>query len=181
MLKPAQPPRAAAGFTIIELMTAVAILSILLVLGVPSMRGVVENTRIRTATESYSYGLAVARNDAVRLNAQVEFVMDATGWQVRPVADPGGVLHRGTGKEGTARLTITVTPNGTDRITYNSFGTSLATNPSDNSAPLTEILFESLSPPGVSGYRPLRLQLRAGGLARACDPAVGSTDPRACL
>ncbi len=181
MLNAAQPHRAAAGFTLIEIMITVAIISILLVLGVPTMRGVVENTRIRTATESYSYGLALARNEAVRLNAQVEFVMDATGWQVRTVANPGGVLHRGTGKEGTDQLTITVTPNGADRITYNSFGASLATNPSDGSAPMTEINFASLVPPGVSGYRPLDLQLRAGGMARVCDPAVSSTDPRACL
>ena len=50
------------GFTLVELMVTIAIVGLLLVLGVPTMRGVIENGRIRTAAESWQYGLTLARN-----------------------------------------------------------------------------------------------------------------------
>jgi hypothetical protein len=46
---------------------------------------------------------------------------------------------------------------------------------------VTQLDFASLQPGGMTGYRPLRLQVRVGGAARVCDPAVATTDPRACL
>jgi type IV fimbrial biogenesis protein FimT len=184
------------GFTVIEVMIVVAIAAILLVLGVPSMRGVLENTRIRAAAESFGNGLAIARNEAVRRNTRVQFCTTltpgtnvTTGWYVRVASAnacdyatdlaAGVVLHGGSGKEGTTRLAVTVTPNGSDSVTFNSFG-SLATN-LDASATVTQLDFASQLPGGMTGYRPLRLQVRVGGAARVCDPAVDATDPRACL
>jgi type IV fimbrial biogenesis protein FimT len=182
----ATPSRhSAAGFTLIELMIAIAIVSMLLVLGVPTLRGVIENTRIRTVAESWNYGISLARNNAVRLNVPVEFLVDNTGWQVRR-RDPANagafiVLHRGSGKEGTANLTITLDPADADRVTFNQLGRIVAASMSDNSVPFTTIDFESENPSGTSGYRPLRIQLLAGGLTRLCDPSVDNTDPRVCL
>jgi type IV fimbrial biogenesis protein FimT len=197
LLNAVQPRRGAAGFTVIETMIAVAIAAILVVLGVPVMRGVVENTRIRTAADSFAYGLTIARNEAVRRNAQVQLCVTltqgtnvTTGWYVRGASanacsyatDSGNgvILHAGTGKEGAGDLAITVTPNGANQITYNSFGMAMATN-LDGSAAMTQLDFASATPSGISGYRPLSLQMQAGGLARVCDPAAASTDPRACL
>ena len=94
--------RQAAGFTLIELMITIAIGAILIVIGVPTMRGVIENGRIRAAGESWKYGLALARTEAIRRNTQVEFVSDADGWQVLIVAD-GTVLHQAAGNEGACR------------------------------------------------------------------------------
>ncbi len=74
--------RRAAGFTLIELMITITVAGILLMIGVPTMRSVVENGRIRAAGESWKYGLALARAEAVRRNAQIEFVTDTDGWQV---------------------------------------------------------------------------------------------------
>jgi len=185
VLKTPRARGAAPGFTLIELMIAIAILSMLVVLGVPTLRGVIENTRIRTATESLNYGITLARNNAVRLNTTVEFLVDNTGWQVRRpdpvVANAFVVLHQGSGKEGPASLTITIAPDGADRIAFNSLGRTLAASLSDGSAPITDIDVESATPSGISGYRPLRIQVLAGGLTRVCDPAVANTDPRACL
>jgi type IV fimbrial biogenesis protein FimT len=180
VLRAAQARGAAAGFTLIELMLVITISAILLMLGVPALRGVVENTRIRAVSESLKYGLDVARNEAVRLNTQVEFVSSATGWQVRRVAD-ASVLRSGTGKEGRQQVALTFTPVGADRVTFDSFGRTVGANPSDGSVPLTRIDIASAKPPGVSGYRPMRVQVLAGGVSRLCDPAVGATDPRACL
>jgi type IV fimbrial biogenesis protein FimT len=171
---------AARGFTLIELMIAVTVTGILLVLGVPAMRGVVENTRIRATCESIKYGLDMARNDAVRLNTQIEFATTTAGWEVRRVTD-GTVLHAGTGQEASHEVELTMVPADSDRVTFDAFGRSLATNPSDGSAPLTEIDVASVNPPTASGYRPMNVQVLAGGATRMCDPAAGSSDPRVCL
>lgn len=180
MLKPGRARGAAPGFTLVELMIAITVTGILLVIGVPALRGVVENTRIRAVSESMKYGLDLARNEAVRLNTQVEFVSGATGWEVRRVAD-GTVLHAGTGREGgSALVTLTITPQDADRVTFDSFGRALATNP-DGTAALTQVDVESVTPSTASGYRPLTVQVLAGGVTRLCDPAVDATDPRVCM
>ena len=44
--------------------------------------------------ESIKYGLDLARNDAVRLNTQVEFASTATGWEVRRVVHRRGAARR---------------------------------------------------------------------------------------
>lgn len=180
MLKPSRARGAAPGFTLLELMIAVTVTGILLVLGVPALRGVIENTRIRATAESIKYGLDLARNDAVRLNAQVQYVSTPTGWAVSRVSD-GTVMHSGTGREGSQEVVLTIAPNGADRVTFDSLGHVVATNPSDGSAPLTQVDVESATPSGLSGYRPMRVQVLPGGATRMCDPAVDATDPRVCL
>jgi hypothetical protein len=109
----------------------------------------------------------------------VSFVTDATGWQVRTVVG-GEVLHQAAGTEGPGRLALAMSPDDADRVTFDGFGRVLDPNP-DDSAPIEEIDVESANPPGVSGYRPLRVQVLRGGSARLCDPAVGADDPKVCL
>ena len=46
---------------------------------------------------------------------------------------------------------------------------------------LTQIDVAAANPPGVPGYRPLRIQVLDSGIARLCDPAAGDDDPQACL
>ena len=172
--------RRAAGFTLIELMITITVAGILLMIGVPTMRSVVENGRIRAAGESWKYGLALARAEAVRRNTQVEFVTDADGWQVS-VVTTGEVLHQASGSEGADGLAITIVPVGADRVTYNSFGTIVDPNP-DASAPIQRVNLASENPPTADArYHPLRLQVLGGGMTRLCDPAVASDDSRACL
>jgi type IV fimbrial biogenesis protein FimT len=173
--------RASRGFTLIEMMTTVAVIGILLVAGVPAMRGVIENSRIRAASESLKYGLTLARTEAVRRNTQVSFVTDVTGWQVRTVVGDE-VLHQAAGTEGPGRLELAITPAGAERVTFDSFGRVLNPNPDpDESAPIEEIDIASVTPPEASGYRPLRVQVLRGGTTRLCDPAADADDPKACL
>jgi len=171
------------GFTMIELMITIGVIALLFVLGVPTMRSVIENGRIRAAGESWKYGLALARTEAVRRNAQVEFFTDADGWQARIVSD-GTVLHRGSGKEGAAGLNLTIVDSvgaTADRVTFDSLGRLVDPNP-DGSQPIAQVDLESTNAPVADArYHPLRLQVLTGGMTRLCDPAVPSTDSRACL
>ncbi len=171
-------PRAG-GFTLVELMVTVAVLGLLLVLGAPALRGVVENGRIRAAAESWQYGLTLARSEAVRRNTLVQFVTTDAGWVVSTM--DGTVLHEGSGKERTAQLDVTLTPDTATRVTYGPFGRALDPNP-DNSEAITQVDIESANPPNLDSYRPLRIQLLAGGVSRVCDPELDpDSDPRACL
>jgi type IV fimbrial biogenesis protein FimT len=171
----------ARGFSIIELMITVAVFAFLLVAGVPTMRGVIENGRIRAAGEAFKSGLTLARTEAIRRNARVEFLVEDDGWQVSTVI--GGdtvVLHEGAGSEGQASLALTIAPVDADRVTFDPFGRVLDPNP-DASEPITQIDFESVQPPEADGYRPLQIQVLGSGVARLCDPAAADTDARACL
>jgi type IV fimbrial biogenesis protein FimT len=169
------------GFSVIELMITVAVFAFLLVAGVPTMRGVIENGRIRAAGEAFKSGLTLARTEAIRRNARVEFLVEDDGWQVSTqVAGATVVLHEGAGSEGQANLALTIAPDDADRVTFDPFGRVMDPNP-DDSEPITQIDFESVTPPTASGYRPLQIQVLGSGAARLCDPAVPDTDARACL
>jgi len=74
------------GVSLLELMMAIAIGSVLLMMGIPSFQSWMQNTQIRTAAESILNGLQVARTEAVRRNTNVRFnLTGATGmvaWSV---------------------------------------------------------------------------------------------------
>lgn len=61
-------PRHAAGFTLIELMVAITIISILLAVGIPSMQNWMSATRATSAAEFYAEGMRVARTEALKRN-----------------------------------------------------------------------------------------------------------------
>jgi len=172
--------RSASGFTLVELLVTIGVFALLAALAVPTMRSVVENSHLRAAGQSLQNGLAMARAEAVRLNTQVEFVLSGTGWSVQRVSD-GSLLQQASGKELATGVTITPTPNGSTRITFDSFGRRLALNPSDATGTITQIDVVATNPSGSPGYKPLRIQVTSGGLARLCEPAVAATEPKACL
>ncbi len=191
--------RAGGGFTLVELMITIAVIGVLLVLGVPTLRGVLENGRIRAAAESWKYGLTLARAEAVRQNVRIGFficepagrcvnpgVVDKEdGWVVGRIdanGQPATVLQEGSGGEGTSRMTVTADPAGATLVTFDPLGRVVDPNPDPAaSVPFTQLDFESANPPSVAGYKPLRIQMLAAGMPRLCDPDLGGSDPRACL
>ncbi|MDR2215277.1 MAG: GspH/FimT family pseudopilin [Nevskiaceae bacterium] len=170
--------RVARGFTLMELVTTIAIAAILVAIAAPDMSLFVKNGRIRAAAESLQNGLTLARAEAVRRNRNVVFIRDATGWSVIDESSET-LLHQGSGKEGATGLTIAADPADADRITYDSFGR--ATKNAGGSAPLAMINIESASPSENVNYRPLRIEILGTGASRLCQPSVESTDPRACV
>lgn len=94
------------GVGLIELLIGITILSILLATGVPMFGQWIQNTQVRTAAESILDGLQLARNEAVRRNANVRFnLTSATGavaWTVCVVAgaECGEVIQQRSGTEG---------------------------------------------------------------------------------
>jgi type IV fimbrial biogenesis protein FimT len=83
------------GFTLIELMVTVAISAILLGIGVPSFRAMIQNNRIDAASNDLVSGLQLARSEAIKRGIPVVLCASSdqatcaatpvwtTGWVVR--------------------------------------------------------------------------------------------------
>lgn len=69
------PLRHARGFTLIELMVGLTILSITLAVGWPAMTGWLTATRAQAATEFYAEGLRMARAEALKRNVYSRLVL----------------------------------------------------------------------------------------------------------
>lgn len=63
----------ARGFTLVEMMVAVAILVIVLAIAAPRLQNFILNAQIRSTGESLMSGINLARAEAVRRNARVSF------------------------------------------------------------------------------------------------------------
>lgn len=70
------------GFTIVELMIVVAIVSVLAAVGLPSMRDLLKTNRMKTISLDLYSSLSLARSEAIkRNNGSVAMVAGAGGWQ----------------------------------------------------------------------------------------------------
>lgn len=191
------------GFSLIELMIAIAIMGILLALGLPAYNTFISNAKLRASAQSFLSGLQLARSEAVRRNAGVDFVLtdedvsgpnfdsvvtSATGrnWLIR-TNNLTTYIEGKFGADGSGRSMEQATPiavsGPTGTITFNGFGgTTLGaaatfefTNPSAGTCA------------GAGGQvRCLNVTIAIGGQARICDPAIGPAavaagDTRGCL
>jgi type IV fimbrial biogenesis protein FimT len=185
------------GFTLIELMLALAILALLLLLGMPSFTTFLRNSEIRSTAESIVNGLRTASAEAARQNAQVRFTLAGAGdasWAINLVDPDTNALveppiQQYTSREAGTNTRVATTP--ADRVAVTFTGLGRVANqgalPSDH---VQMIDIDSI----VSGQaRPLRIIVddpdpldptRPRGL-RLCDPdpalaALSPPDPRAC-
>ena len=114
------------GFSLIELMVAVAIIGVLLSLGAPRFAEYLRNVKLRSAAEMFLTGVQLARSEAVRMNVPVEFLLTAsdpipdnvgtaaastagTNWMAR-TADMATFIDGKFGIEGSGRGSGQVTP-----------------------------------------------------------------------
>lgn len=178
------PRHAQRGFTLIELMIAIAILGILLAVALPNYRTFIQNSRLRNAAEAIQNGLQVARSEAVKHNAQVRFSLGAgSSWAVgcvAPTADcPASIQQRSTDEGSSTAVIVTPTPPAGTEIVFNSFGAVVAT-PATFTRLDVDINTAVLS---AADSRELRITIGTGGNVRMCDPNLtisNPSDPRAC-
>lgn len=192
----------ATGFTLIELMIAIAIAAILLALAMPSFRTFILNAQIRSATESMHAGLNLARTESLKRNARVSMWLvnglsatcarSATGtsWVVSvdnpanacsatssSTAAPRLVQSR-AGRDGSESVTVTaVNAGGTAAscITFNGFG-GVEPTCTGGDTPIARFTFASSD----ASTRALQISV-VGGSIRTCNPAIiNSNDPTFC-
>ena len=184
------------GFTLIELMITVTIIGLLMVFGLPSYQQWIQSTQIRTAAESVQNGLQLARAEAVRRNAPMQFQLTSTtgrtDWTICGVATlpcpAASVVQQRAGTEGSANARIAV---GT---TATPFATTLATA----TVPANVVTFTGfgrITTPLAAGVRTriditnstttaarkIVLLVSSGGQIRMCDPLLAlATNPQGC-
>jgi type IV fimbrial biogenesis protein FimT len=174
--------RTSRGFSVLEVMVVVAIIGILLSVGVPSFFTYTQNMQIRSAAEQITAGLAIAKNEAIRRNSQIELALsNNTGWTVTEVTSGGtrNVLQTRDANEGSVNVTSVVLPAGTLAVTFNGMGRVVSVN-DDGTPPLTQIDLTNLMISTATDRRNLRIVIPIGGAVRMCDPVVTGTDPRTC-
>lgn len=80
---------AQAGFSILEMMVAGAVLAVLLGVGIPAIGDWIQNRQVSVLAESIASGLRQAQSEAVQRNAAIDFVM--TTADVTSVSNPSTV------------------------------------------------------------------------------------------
>ncbi|MBB3102108.1 GspH/FimT family pseudopilin [Azomonas macrocytogenes] len=136
---PARKP--SAGFTLIELMTVILLLTILISIAVPAFENIIRNHRLQAAAAEFQALLQAARADAVtkRVPIKVSQEDDSITWKatqsnatVRTITLPDSVM---------------ATP-GISNITFQTDGSATAANVifSSTGTPVTYTV--SVSPPG---------------------------------
>jgi len=183
------------GFTLIELMVALAIVALLFLLGMPSFTSFLRNSEIRSTAESIINGLRAATSEAANRNKKVTFEFaSATGadWSFWVFDDDGvtkKTIQSYSKKEAGSSTKITLSPAGQLMVTFNGLG-RVDIDPASPNNHIRQIDIDSV----VAGEaRPQRIIVddpnppaagKPRGL-RMCDPdpalaALIPPDPRAC-
>lgn len=168
------------GFTLIELMTAITLFAILTMLAMPMYTTFIQNTQIRTASESILTGLRLAQTEALKRNVTVEFVLDpAVGWEVDDVSDKDNVsfVSKAEFKQGAPNADVVPTTDAR-RVAFNGLGRIVGKSPIDDTAPIAQI--DVASKLSYSSPRALRVLVGNAGSVRLCDPQLANTDPAGC-
>lgn len=197
--------RTCRGFTLIEAMVSLAILSILIVVAAPSLSSYSENSKVRAVTESFLASAQQARLEAIRSNQKVELVLtsdaptaanvgttnssaSAGNWIIRRVSDDPtpvytfvegkSILEGSNRNNGTSSVSISAASNSVAlaAITFSSAGSTSLGHP-------WSVDFTSSSgacaPSG--SVKCLRVLVTVSGQIKACDPLVSAVgDTRHC-
>jgi len=194
-----------AGFTMIELMVAAAIVAIGLALSAPSMSAMLQNSKLTSAARSYYAGMQTARSEAIRRNLQVEFVLtnsavttanvangaapNAGGqnWLVRAASGPAGtsysLVEAKSGGEGANQSSgaPSVSISGAPVAPATVFDGIIAFNGFGEVVGANAYDLTVSNPAGGAcasaggPMRCLRIRVAPGGQLQLCDPAVAAT------
>jgi type IV fimbrial biogenesis protein FimT len=196
--------RQPAGFSLIELMIAIVIMGILMTLGIPAFTTYINNAKLRATSQSFHSLVQTARTEAVRRNANVDFLLtnndfsivaataltpSSTGenWVIR-TNSPQTLIEGKYGAEGSGRaigeappVQVSCTSGGAaaSLITFTGLGRTNNLN--------IEVICQFTNPSGGTcaaaggAMRCLNVVVSIGGQARLCDPAATAAgDTRAC-
>ena len=192
--------RAVRGFSLIELMVTIAVVAVLLAVATPSFRDWMNNSRIRSASESIQNGLRVARNEAAQRGTWVRFELSsasAASWQVCQITS-----GTGTCSDTGTNAAIPIEQRGGTEALVKLTGSTTAASQTTTTTTLTGgipggITFDPLARPFATGTTPLKridvagandagrrlvILISPGGMVRLCDPdaTLSATNAQSC-
>jgi type IV fimbrial biogenesis protein FimT len=165
------------GFSLVELLTVLAVAAVLLGIGVPGMRTLVENQQVTVAANDLFAAISLARSEAIQRSARVDLVPagDGTdwsrGWVVfvdananqRP--DPGEALIYSRGPvAGTISIKASLTDSSRQYLAYQGSGRT-RTNAGPQSPQFGSILI-------TLGDQQRKISINMLGRARICNPVT---------
>ena len=164
------------GFTLVELMVALAIASILLVLAVPQYSTFMGNSEIRSGAESVTAGLRQAQLAAISENRNSQFTLGATGWNVQMVGPPLTLVQTMSLNEGSKHATFAAVDAAAAAATtlqFNALGQVIP-----NATNIVQIDITNALPTA----KPLRILVGNGRTGvKLCDPSIiVISDPKHC-
>ena len=168
------------GFSLIEVLIALAIAAILLILAAPGYAVWLADSQIKTGAQALASGLRYAQAEAIKRNAPVQLVVDMTtktgGWSAQLGDGTAFVLQAGVWEEGADKVVFTPLPGaGLTTVTFTGLG-QIGPN-LDATAPFDWIDLTST----VAGTRPLRVLVGGNRTGiKICDPAFAWPDPKGC-
>ena len=118
----ARPARhAGRGFTLVEMMTVVAIIAILVTVAAPSFAEMVATQRVRAATSALTESLWLARAEATKRNTDVGFAFTdpRAGWTI---PDPAGSPTPLLVQDGFESIEFTSQSGDAVRVFFNAYG-----------------------------------------------------------
>jgi type IV fimbrial biogenesis protein FimT len=167
------------GFSLVELMTVLAITAILLGAGVPGFQALIRNQRLNTSVNGFAGAIHVTRSEAIRRGSRVDLVpadgVDwSQGWIVfidqndNQQVDVGETIisRQGAAPRGMAIKSV-LTDSSKPYVAYNGSGRT-RTNASSQAPQLGTVSFVL-----DGGIR--RIKLNFSGRARVCNPEKDKT------
>ncbi|WP_093174446.1 GspH/FimT family pseudopilin [Variovorax sp. YR266] len=197
MKTPIYPPHGARGFTLIEMMVTVVLLSILMALAFPAMNEWIRNSRIRTVADALQNGIRLAQTEALRRSRQTVFsltadtnpadgltaVANGANWSVNFVPLLTGEETDATFIEGggLTGLAPNVQITGPATLCFNSMG-RVVDNPTPGTGVACSAAAAAYDITIPNADRPMRVLVALGGQVRLCDPAktLSNTQPDGC-
>ncbi len=89
------------GFSLVEIVTVLAVVGVLTALAMPSFRGLLADARVRSVASDLHTSLLLARSEAAKTNARVQLAVTGSdwsrGWTVRNTQ--GTVLFTGPAQD----------------------------------------------------------------------------------
>ena len=186
------------GFTLIELVTVMAIIAMLLGLAVPSFSRWINNAKVRTGAETLQNALRLAQAEAIKRSHQVAFVLtnataaesalpvaNGQNWYIQVLPTVAGetvdAAYVQGGSVGNQTNGISVT--GPAIICFNSIGVlvaNAATGIGTNCTAPTDVVTYDISRSGAD--RQLEVQVSPTGAVRMCDKSktLSTTTPDGC-
>lgn len=158
------------GFTLTEMLVALAIVAVSASLGAPSLARMGANNKVRGEAESLLNGLNFARAEALRRNSAVTLSLTpgGTGWTVTQVS-PAVTLQTHSSPD--AAGTVLASSTASTAVTF------LSTGLLQSGSQMNQVTVSN----ALEGTQARRISIFGGGLIRMCDPAVNeANDPRRC-